>query len=881
LLAGENIPTYEGQFRAKDGRLVTVELNVELVRDGDDRPLHVQSVARDITERIQAEAKTAQYQRELNEIHRIGVIANSTLDLNVTLNLILENVMKLMSVSVGMIFLKETDSDYLIWGASLGLSAEFVKAYQETPIRIGEGLTGTIAQTREPIFIAENSSRDPRVARSVVYQEGLNSFLGVPILAGDEVVGVMNLLTRPPTLLNEHDVHICAAIGSQTGLAISNARLYAAQEKARASLRDSEARLRSYITHAPYGLFVADENGRYLELNPVACAVTGYDEAELLTMTTSELLLPAAQEAGRTHFQQVQETGFAVGEFPFRHKSGETRYWRVSAVKLSPTRFIAFKEDITKRKLAEREIRKYKTILDNALHGAAIAHLDGTMLYVNDYFAQTHGYAAADLVGQYLSILHNEAQLPAVQALLQQMITTGYFFTTEVWHRRKDGSEFPMLMSGVLIKGEGDNGDYIAATAVDISDRKQAEESLRQSHAELAAALQALQDAQAQLVQQERLAAVGQLAAGVAHDFNNILAAIILYAQLMQQPISPQWAQEGLETIETQAKTGARLVEQILDFSRRSMLEKGTLDWLPILKEQIRLLVHTLPENIKLSFTAAQPANYIIHADATRLQQVLLNLALNGRDAMPNGGELRITLDKLDLTEPQGKLTVGSWLQLCVSDTGQGIPEKDRPYIFEPFFTTKPPGKGSGLGLSQVQGIVMQHGGQIEFVTAVNQGTTFTIYLPAIAQKMPAAPAEIEVAHGQQETILVVEDNEAVRLALIASLELLNYQVVAVENGRDALDYLAQQSSSIDLILSDMIMPIMGGAELFQHIRQQPLPIPMVLITGHQMDKKLNELMAQGLSGWIAKPLELGKLGHLVGKALQDSSRINRNLFRL
>ena len=377
-----------------------------------------------------------------------------------------------------------------------------------------------------------------------------------------------------------------------------------------------------------------------------------------------------------------------------------------------------------------------------------------------------------------------------------------------------------------------------------------------------------------QLVQQERLAAVGQLAAGIAHDFNNLLAVILLYTQMMmEQSQLPPWETEAIATMEKQVKTAAHLVQQILDFSRRAMLQKNELDWLPLLKEQMKLLTHTLPENIVVTLTVQALGPYLVRADASRLQQMVLNLAINARDAMPNGGQLYFELDKLTLTEAEGDLAAGTWVRLQIGDTGEGVAEEDRPYIFEPFFTTKEPGKGSGLGLAQAHGIVLQHEGHIAFETAVNQGTTFTIYLPfvgEVAQSAPLTPQPLAQAGGQ-ESVLLVEDNEAVRQALTTSLQVLNYQVTAVANGQEAIDFLQANPDQVDIILSDMIMPDMGGAELFQQVQQQARPIPMVIITGHRLNKELDKLLAQGLSGWLAKPSSLYDLAGLLDKTLHGT----------
>ena len=245
--------------------------------------------------------------------------------------------------------------------------------------------------------------------------------------------------------------------------------------------------------------------------------------------------------------------------------------------------------------------------------------------------------------------------------------------------------------------------------------------------------------------QQERLAAVGQLAAGIAHDFNNIMATVVLYAQMsMRMEDVPIKVQERLIIIYQQALHATQLIQQILDFSRRAILERRPFELLPLLKEEVKLLERTLPENITitLNYDAAPSACYMINGSSTAMQQVLMNLAVNARDAMPNGGALRFDLTCLHVedtdVDPIDGISAGEWIKLTVSDTGTGIPADVLPHIFDPFFTTKEPGAGTGLGLAQVYGIVGMHDGQIRVETQIGTGTTFTIYLPAMTT-MPAA----------------------------------------------------------------------------------------------------------------------------------------------
>lgn len=388
---------------------------------------------------------------------------------------------------------------------------------------------------------------------------------------------------------------------------------------------------------------------------------------------------------------------------------------------------------------------------------------------------------------------------------------------------------------------------------------------------------------QAQLQQQERLAAVGQLAAGIAHDFNNIMAVITLYIQLTLRAtgLSPKEI-ERLSIISQQVQRASALIQQILDFSRRAVLERQLLDLKPFLKELLKLLRRTMPENIRIELIS-NVDGYIVNADPTRLQQAIMNLVFNARDAMPDGGELTFNLSRgvADDTLKHvagGAAVNGEWVRLAVTDSGTGIAPDALPHIFEPFFTTKEIGKGTGLGLAQVYGIVNHHEGYIDVHTQVGVGTTFTLYLPASpAPTMPKLVAEMtSLARGQGETILVVEDDETLRRALVESLELLRYQTLEAGNGQAALEILAHYApgastapgQAVALVLSDLVMPKMGGQALFYAMRQRGLNLPVIVLSGHPMETELEQLLAQGLAGWLSKPPDVARLSQLLDRVL-------------
>lgn len=421
--------------------------------------------------------------------------------------------------------------------------------------------------------------------------------------------------------------------------------------------------------------------------------------------------------------------------------------------------------------------------------------------------------------------------------------------------KRKRGSTYPVEMH--LQLSELDETAVFVAVVMDITDRLKREEQMRQ---------------------QDRLAAVGQLASGIAHDFNNIMAVIILYTQMVQRtPELPGKANSRLQTVVDQANRASELIEQILDFSRSSVLERKNIELVPFLKEIVRLMHRTLPENILITFQEPQEKS-LINADATRIQQMVMNLMVNARDAMPEGGTLQVELKNLSLQEkdiPPGfeEMQPGRWTFLSIADSGPGIPADTLPFIFEPFFTTKQPGRGTGLGLAQVYGIVKQHDGYIHVESKVGEGTAFQIYFPTITateRSNAATQPSDELVKGSGQTILVVEDDRATREALTSSLEMLNYHVLVSANGSQALDIYTAKKEQIRLVVTDLVMPEMGGAAFVEILKGKAQPIPVIILTGHPLDTNLTNLSGEGWSiHWLQKPISLPKLAQSVANALK------------
>jgi PAS domain S-box-containing protein len=489
----------------------------------------------------------------------------------------------------------------------------------------------------------------------------------------------------------------------------------------------------------------------------------------------------------------------------------------------------------------------YRDIFEGVQDAILVIGMDHGIFDANSRACELYGYERDKLLSLTLGELEEEGR---ASILPDEMQAAGISeMVLESNHRRADGSIFPVEISA---RARTLSGEPVMLAVV----RNLTEVRMAQERSQL----------------QSRLAAVGQLAAGIAHDFNNILGTILLYAELMLNNQSlAEKDRERLTTIFNQAQRGANLTAQVLDFSRRSVMERHAVDLVPFFQELESLLSRTLPESVQITFEADSRGSFVVDADPTRMQQVIMNLALNARDAMPKGGKLRFELseERIDLNSPPFPgMEAEQWIRIDVLDSGEGIPEDVMPHIFEPFFTTKPAGEGTGLGLAQVYGIIKQHDGFIDAQSVPGKGTRFTIYLPAVqeAEGVFAPPDARSTRDGDGETILVVEDDEATRAAVSEILESLGYHVLTVADGQEALDTISKSGMNLDLVLSDLVMPNMGGRDLYYAVKQEFPHIKMILMTGYPLGGQTRELLDRERVAWLQKPLT----SELLAMAVRD-----------
>jgi PAS domain S-box-containing protein len=529
------------------------------------------------------------------------------------------------------------------------------------------------------------------------------------------------------------------------------------------------------------------------------------------------------------------------------------------------------------REEAERSRTKYLRLFDFAPIGYFTLDANTKIQEVNLTGVEMLGHQRSHLMGKPL-FLYVVPEYRAALAAHFRRVFAGWEAAIESTFMRQDGKRIPVVLQSSRVQ-DAITSEYLCLTAaLDITERIQAEESLRESKDHLEKTLTELKETQGKMMQQERLAAVGQLTAGIAHDFNNILTSILGFADLIQMsPHTPAVIRPSLNKISASSQRAAYLVRQLLDFSRKTIRQPKQFDLTPFTKEAVKFLERTIPENIHLVLEI-NPGDYTIEADPTQIQQLVTNLVLNGKDAMPEGGELRIVLSSVTGVQETtcvlcDETIEGTWIRVKVADTGSGIASEIMSRIFEPFFTTKEAGEGSGLGLSQVSGIVVQHGGHLEVESRVGRGTHFAVYLPLpILTQDNAEPESTRPVWGRGETILLVEDEPSVLEVGREMLGYLGYQVMTAENGIEAIRNYEENTEKIALVLSDMIMPDMNGEALFAVLKEKNPDIKMVLMSGYPLEEEGARLLKQGLVSWFQKPMSTGQLSQVVGKALSNQN---------
>jgi two-component system, cell cycle sensor histidine kinase and response regulator CckA len=646
-----------------------------------------------------------------------------------------------------------------------------------------------------------------------------------------------------------------------------------ARREAEKKLRASEERFRSAFAQAAAGMCITDLEGRFLEVNQAVCQMTGYSEEELLAGGVQAFTDPTEQEMSTSLLDQVlrKEIRGFVTERRYTRKDGRALWARCSVAVLyddagNSARFVTIAEDITERVQAETDLRRseerYRCIVENTHEGICMCDAAQRITYRNPQLGAMLGYPEGACF-ECSDIHFQDDQEEAKRRFQHRAKGVCESFDTRL--RRADGQ--PLWVSCSASPIPDDQGAFLGALCMftDVTARKHLEEQLRQL---------------------QKMEAIGQLAGGIAHDFNNLLTVILGYSGVLERKLAAEDPRlRNVIEIKKAGERAAALTQKLLAFSRKQVLRPRAVSINHLVRDMEAMLRRLIGEGIEL-VTTLDPALGSIQADPSQMEQVILNLAINARDAMPKGGHLLIESQRQELDPVAAKsrsLPPGAYVLLAFTDTGSGMDEQTKARAFEPFFTTKGLGLGTGLGLSTVLGIVNQSGGAISVYSEINVGSSFKIWLPLVAGALVDAVAGSQESRQHSngapagETILVVEDDDSIRSLAREILEEHGYRVLEAASGEDALR-AAELAPGVDLLVTDVIMKGMNGDALASRLLSARPGMQVLYMSGYTE----TGIVQQGVLGpginFLSKPFQPRELLFKVGEVLQKKTRLGRIL---
>ncbi|MEI1375573.1 response regulator [Nostoc sp. UHCC 0926] len=641
--------------------------------------------------------------------------------------------------------------------------------------------------------------------------------------------------------------------GQVTGdLLVRSMRYAIERQRADNALRQSEERFRVALKNSPIFVYNQDMELRYTWVYNPSDGLTveemlGKQDLDIIPVEDAQRLITIKRGVLTTGIGTREEVSITIKDTtryydltvePLRNESQELVGVTCASIDISE-RQAALRD----RKLAEEKIREQAALLDVTTDAICVRDLNNEIIFWNKGAETVFGWQATESCGKNANELLFDEPSPEIEAALLQVISKGKW-QGELTKLTKMGKEILVASRWSLVCDEHGKPKSILTVDTDITEKKLLE---------------------AQLFRAQRLESIGTLASGIAHDLNNILTPILAGAQLLplKFPNIDERTRHLLEILEINAKRGADLVKQVLSFARGVEGKRITLQFKHLIVEVAKILKETFPKCIEVSTDVPQDL-WMVSGDSTQLHQVLMNLCVNARDAMPNSGILSISGENLLIDENYARMNLeakeGPYTVITVFDTGVGIPREILDRIFEPFFTTKDVGQGTGLGLSTVLGIIKSHGGFVNVYSEPGSGTSFKVYLPAVEGMETITPEELRPQRGHGELILVVDDEVAIQEITRTSLEAHNYKTLIASDGMEAIALYAQYRDKISAVLMDIMLPSLDGLTAIRTLQKINPQVRIIASSGLTSDNKLSAVAAIGVNTFLSKPYTVNEL---------------------
>lgn len=636
-------------------------------------------------------------------------------------------------------------------------------------------------------------------------------------------------------VLETSGVPVVAAKGSFEGFR-GMSRDITQRKRASELLLASEEKHRLLVEHIPEVVWRCDEKRNVLFISESATRVFGYPPQDIYNAGQklwTERIHPEDAERVRAGYEALFRAGAIYDvEYRFRGLDGNWMWLHDRAMAVRERHGILYADglaaDITLRRRTEHQLRKLARAVEQSPVSIIITNREGAIEFVNPKFTQVTGYTEADVKGKDFRVFGLCGGGETDYEQLWRTVCGGQEWRGEFPNRKKDGTTFWEAASISPVRDEAGNLTHFIAVKEDITEKRLTE---------------------AKLLRAQRVESIGSLASGIAHDLNNILTPILMCAPMIEVEEDPEGRHELAQTIESSAQRAVEIVKQLLGFARGKDGRRASVQARHLIREIAKIARETFPRNITIE-DRCETDLWTVEADATQIHQVLLNLCVNARDAMPLGGKLILQAENVVLDDHFASMhadaSPGAHVRIRVEDTGHGIPESIQEHIFETFFTTKDEGQGTGLGLTTVRGIIRDHGGFVTFSTRENHGTTFEIHLPADAAARAGEQPTIQapaLPRGTGELILVVDDEPSIRDANRRTLERHGYRVLLAGDGVDALAQFTKHYDDIRVVVTDVMMPQMDGVTLCRVLRKLRPDAPVIVSSGGLFGKSGNDIL--------------------------------------